>query len=184
MSGDLIEDLLRAADRQAPPAPAGPADLVGRVRRRQHRRRLAATAAMPIALLATAAAAFLGAALRPAATSPGRDPAAEMAAALQGQIRIHRLTVEQMNQLAQAREQQVAAAAVVIPDPLEAVRERMETAAYAVIRLAASLERSPGGAEDAAKAYRQVIEYFPDTSWAKVAQARLSTPQPTTGETL
>ena len=197
MVEDDLRQLLSQADRAAGPAPAPRINLADRVRRSARRRRMAETAG-PMAAVLILGVVLLHWANRntnpsPTSTSDSINVAqnlenqtpptsvevsqfqAEIAqlrvrADIQMQVVRELLDLEkQQTELAEL-ERQLAA----IPDPLEEVRRQVEQAAYTVVYHADLKYTRMNLKESAIEEFQRVIQLYPQTRWAAVAQAKLS----------
>jgi len=202
MNETQLIDELRAADAAAGAPPLAPG-LAERVRRRAARRRLlrrtaAAAWAVAACLLAAWAWWWAGrrgpgptaivppAAVRPSAAVPSVGPAAIAAGLreLDDEADAHQRVVERL--LAREAAGRAAAAgrdAAGGPDPIDAVRQQADRAAYLMLLRASRLETEAHGQQEAGDVRRRVMELFPQTPWATVARQQQAAPPRGKGET-
>jgi len=190
MNSDPLANLLHAADAVAPRSQSTPAEILHGVERRRRKRTRRRTAlATSSALLAALAVWWASdapgpvqqiplAADRPAINAtPSLDPNWRLEIArLEHEAQQARALAKAL-QLAHAATDAQAAVAALPPAPLSpraAAAEQVDAAARTSVLRADMLRESFARLDEAAAAYRAVIERFPETHWATVAQRRLA----------
>lgn len=181
MNDDTIKDLLRQADRAAGTrsAPPGLADLVRRRMRRQRvvttKRYVAAAAAI---IVITSGAILILSRSKPPGRSAPVDEFTKLRTEIE-QLRAEadtRMAIIEQMLARQSRKERLARLEweLARPDPVEQVRLELERTACIMVYQANRMYQELDLPESAVKSYRQVIELFPETHWAKVARQRLT----------
>lgn len=212
MPHDPIADLLREADRATGPAPTAPADLADRVRRlerRQHKLRVVGSSIAALLVLSVGTVALVSslsgeAAVRDANLAAVTDdasseappemtdettpdvarPEADIAQLRAEIIATLALTKELADQQAQQRRLIELRRTLSQPDPVEQVRQQVDKAAFIIVYQADRMYRELNLSESAVDSYKQAIELFPDSRWAKVARDRLAEIEKAKGDQL
>jgi tetratricopeptide (TPR) repeat protein len=179
---EQIETLVQEADRAAGPALFGPITAVGvrqRVRRRRLVRILLPAAAAAVVLLGTCLMALY--IRKPSEPAPA--PQSQRIAALQQQIEQLQAQTDATlklvrDVLAKDRQEQRLAALEAklasIPDPVREVEQQVDETVFLLVYQADRLYKELNRTESAVKAYKEVIQLFPQNRWANVARERLS----------
>lgn len=180
MTEEKIKNLLQKADQAAPGPTLICSRLTAAVRRRANRRRFINITA-PIAAAAMLLIAFgtWHLTTRNDQTSQDRSKIT----ALQTEIKeLHARTdatlklIQEVleNQRRQRRLDELQAQLASIPKPLEEIRKQVDKTAFILVYQADRMYRELNQKNSAIRAYNRVIELFPQTQSAKVAEQRLS----------
>jgi len=190
MNDDELKSLLRDAEAGMQRPNFAPADLAGRVRRldcRRRRRTRMFLAALPLTALGTIIA---GWSLLPSPVPMKIDDRMASVPFDVGEIERLRAEAEYHQRLAQRmiaqrkRDQALEQARRVLaqPDPLDRMREQIGVVAYRMIQRADELRMELDPSEEAIRVYRDVERMFPNTYAAEVARERLGTLGASQGE--
>jgi hypothetical protein len=188
MNEDQLEMLLQQADAAIGTRPRGPEDLASRVRRHAGRRRqvmLAGATAAAVLALVVGALAIVHQTNKPVPVGKAvmadakRQPVplADLQASVQqlsdevlAECKVTQEVARQEDFERRLAELQERAAA----DPVQEVNDQVERAALTIVYQADRMYRELNLRESAIASYKQTIEFFPHTHWAKVAKDRLA----------
>jgi len=180
MTEEKIKNLLQKADKAAPAQTPVCSSLTAAVRRRAGRRRFVNIAA-PVAT--AAALLIIFGAWRLAARTTQTKQHQNKIASLQAEIKeLHARTdaalklIQEVleNQRQQRRLDELQTQLAAIPDPLEEIRKQVDKTAFILVYQADRMYRELNQKDSAIRAYNRVMELFPQTQSAKVAEQRLS----------
>lgn len=191
MRDDELKSLLRDAEAGMERPSLAPADLAGRVRRLDRRRRRRTRmflAAVPLTALGTIIA---GWSFLPSPAPMRMDDRMASVPFDVGEIERLRAEAEYHERLARHmialgkrdRALEQARRALAQPDPLDVVREQIDVVAYRMIQRADELRTQIDPSAEAIRVYRDVERLFPNTYSAKVARERLTALGAREGET-
>lgn len=185
MSEERLKELLCQADEAAGAAPELGDGLARQVRRRAARRRkvtLAAPAALAAVLMIGIGLAFWvdgDSGLVGPGVSPGNESVDQIRmelVRLTTEVEVHRQVVRELQgrQVQQEELARLEAQLAAIPDPLEEVRRQVEQAAYTIYSHAELRYGQMDLQESAIKDMEQIVKFYPQTRWARVAQDKLN----------
>lgn len=191
MRDDKLKSLLRDAEAGMERPNFAPADLAGRIRRLDRRRRRRTRmflAAVPLMALGTIIA---GWSLLP---NPAPMKIEDRMASvpfdageierLRAEAEYHQRLARQMIALRKRdRTLEQARRVLAQPDPLDQIREQIDIVAYRMIQRADELRTQMEPSAEAIRVYRDVESLFPNTYAAEVARERLGTLGAPKGET-
>ena len=179
MTEDKIKNLLQKADQMAArPTPVS-ANLAAAVRRRADHRRIT-NIAVPIAAAAMLliACGVWHLSTKTDQTTRDKDKIASLETQIQqlqartdATLKLIQEVLDRQRQ--QRRLNQLEAKLASIPDPLEEIREQVDTAAFYIVYQADRKFNELNLKDSAIADYRRVIELFPQTQSAEVARKRL-----------
>ena len=92
------------------------------------------------------------------------------------EVEVHRQVVRELQgrQVQQEELARLEAQLAAIPDPLEEVRRQVEQAAYTIYSHAELRYGQMDLQESAIKDMEQIVKFYPQTRWARVAQDKLN----------
>ena len=192
MNADPLRELLKQADADV--APAGPhvspeqiiRHVRGRVQRRRAVQRIGSVAAAVVLAVGLTTLWGLpqsdrvgsseGIVQRPTPSGSGTDTAAALAllADLDRQAAVHTRMAKEIQTVLERDRRTEALLASLPPDPIEQVRREIEKTAEVLVRQGDYLCGEKQLCKSAAAKYERVIELFPNSPWAGVAQRRLA----------
>lgn len=190
MEQDSLDRLLKHADAAAPetsPVRVSADRVLGELRRQRRARRvrLGTIGAAAAVLFGAVGVVWLMTGTRPGGSHPGPmnpAPLLDVAALLEAaealgreadsRAAVVRQTTLHETRIRALRELQRRAAAT--PDALALVRAQMDAAARTLVQQADRISREQDQQATATLYYREVIERFPETTWAGVARQRLT----------
>jgi len=185
MNEEQIKTLLQRADEAAGQPAFGVISAV-QVRRRLRLRRLvrvsAPATAAAVALIATG---LWMTCMRTAKPQP--QPERQRIVSLEEQVRQLRTQTDATLRLVQEvleRDRQdrrlaaLEAELASIPDPMKEIDRQVDKTAFILVYQADRLYKELNQTESAVRAYKEVIQFFPENQWADVARERLSEIEP------
>lgn len=179
MSEERIKILLERADEAAGRPAFGYVSHAG-IRRRVLRRRLLRVT-IPAAAAAVALVGLALWAICMQTKGPPLEP--QRLASLEGQVRQLQAQTDATLRLVREvlerdrRERHLAsleAELTRIPDPMQEVERQVDKTAFLLVYQADRLYKELNQTESATRAYKEVIQLFPDNQWADIARERLS----------
>ena len=178
MSEERVKTLLQGADEIAREPVFARISAAG-IRRRVLQRRLLRVT-IPVA---AAAVALVGFALWAICMQTEEPPEPQRIASLEEQVRQLRAQTDATLKLVREvlerdrRERHLAsleAELARIPDPMQEIERQVDKTAFLLVYQADRLYKELNQTESATRAYKEVIQLFPDNQWADIARERLS----------